>query len=154
MKRFLLWLSIPLLAWYVSGHWYQLMLIQGRSMEPTYHHLQLVILNKHDRSFQHGDVVAFRCDGLSSVVVKRVIAGPEDSAQIVDGTLLVNERTSEVFTESGRFAYAGELEELITLGNEEYLVIGDNTNESIDSRYPEVGTVSEIDILGKIVTVD
>lgn len=150
IKRILLYLGIPLLAWYISQNWYQLTLIQGKSMEPTYSHMQLVVLNRHNRAFTQGDVIAFRCDGLSSVLVKRVIAGPSDTAQIVDGTLFVNDQISQIYPDTGTIAYAGILTDPVTLGAGEYLVLGDNLSESKDSRYVEVGIVSEADILGKL----
>lgn len=150
IKRVILWLGIPLLAWYISQNWYQLMLIQGRSMEPAYSHMQLVILNRYDDVFDQGDVIAFRCDGLSSVLVKRVVAGPSDTAQIVDGTLMVNNQVSQIYSDVGIIDYSGVMAEPVTLGSGQYLVLGDNLSESKDSRYVEVGIVSEADIYGKI----
>ena len=119
-------------------------------MEPTYSHMQLVLLNRHDRVFAQGDVIAFRCDGLSSVLVKRVIAGPSDTAQIVDGTLWINDQISQIYPDAGSIAYAGVLADPVTLEAGQYLVLGDNLSESKDSRYSEVGIVSEADILGKL----
>lgn len=148
MKKLLLWLCIPLVAWYISGNWYQLMLIQGESMAPAYHHLQLVVLNKHDRNFQHGDVAAFWCEELSCVMVKRIAAVPGDRAVIRDETLYVNDSVSEIYCEPGMFFYAGILEEETVLQPGEYLLLGDNTQQSKDSRYPEVGLVDESRIYG------
>lgn len=148
IKKILLFVSIPLIALYVSVHHYQLMLIQGRSMEPAYKHLQIVLLDKHTDSYTRGQVVAFSCDGLSSVLVKRIVAGPGDRAQIREGTLYVNGAVSNSYPQAGMFGFAGLLEEETVLGAMEYLVIGDNTQESKDSRYPEVGIVSQRDIIG------
>lgn len=119
-------------------------------MTPAYHHLQLVVLNKHQRDFQQGDVVAFWCEGLSSVLVKRIAAIPEDRVVIREGTLYVNDRISGVYPEPDRFDYAGLLESEIVLGPGEYLLLGDNTEASKDSRYPEVGTVVQADIYGRV----
>ena len=124
------------------------MLIQGESMAPAYHHLQLVVLNKHDRNFQRGDVAAFWCEGLSSVLVKRIAAVPGDRVAVRDGTLYVNDQVSEVYEESGIFSYAGILEDEIVLQPGKYLLLGDNLEESRDSRYPEVGEISESQIYG------
>ena len=54
MKKVLIWISIPFLAWYISNNWFQLMLIQGESMAPSYDNMQLVMLNKYDRNFSEG----------------------------------------------------------------------------------------------------
>lgn len=149
-KRLLLWLGVPLLAWYISTNWYQMMLIQGSSMAPTYEHLQLVVLNKHDQDFQRGDVAAFWCEGLSCVLVKRIAAIPGDTALIREGTLYVNDCVSSVYPDPGLFAHAGMLEEQVVLGPGQYLLLGDNTAESRDSRYPEVGLVHVSQMYGWI----
>lgn len=150
MKKLLPWLCIPLLAWFISNNWFQLMLIQGESMAPAYGHMQLVALNRYDRTFEPGDVAAFWCEELSCVLVKRIAAVPGDTVIIRDGTLYVNGSVSEVYGGDSTFAYAGLLEEQISLQPGEYLMLGDNTDQSIDSRYPEVGVVTEAQIYGRI----
>lgn len=119
-------------------------------MAPAYHHLQFVVLNKYDRQFQRGDVVAFWCDGLSCTLVKRIAAVPGDTVVINNSTLYVNGFSSEVFPEQNIFSYSGILNEEITLQTGEYLLLGDNISKSKDSRYPEIGVVSESDIYGRI----
>lgn len=147
-KKVLLWISIPLAAWYISANWYQLMLIQGRSMEPAYKNLQIVLLDKHTESYTRGQAVAFSCEGLSSVLVKRIVAVPGDRAQIREGTLYINGAVSQVYPQEGMFEFSGILQEEIQMEAMQYLVIGDNVEESIDSRYPEVGILSRDEILG------
>lgn len=152
MKKLLLWLCIPLLAWYVSNNWFQLMLIQGESMTPAYDHMQLVVLNRHDREFEPGDVAAFWCENLSCVLVKRIAAVPGDTVAIREGILYINDRVSEVYGADHVFAYAGLLEEELVLQQGEYLMLGDNAAYSKDSRYPEVGVVDESQIYGRVST--
>ena len=126
------------------------MLIQGDSMLPSYHNMQLVVLDKHNREYQVGDVIAFRCEGLSAVLVKRIAACEGDKVQIVDSTLYVNGEVSSLY-EEGSFDYAGILEKKVELSSGEYLVIGDNIAVSKDSRVETVGIVQEHTIIGKIV---
>ena len=154
MKKVLIWISIPFLAWYISNNWFQLMLIQGESMAPSYDNMQLVMLNKYDREFQRGDVVAFWSQELSCVLVKRIVAVPGDDAVIKHGTLYINDCVSEVYLETGIFSYAGLLENTIYLQSEEYLLIGDNIALSKDSRYPEVGIVTESQFYGRVATLN
>lgn len=139
------------IAFICSRFFYQLMLIQGDSMSPTYHHLQMVVLDKRDRAFAAGEVVAFECRGLSATLVKRVAAVPGDSVVIEDGVLLVNGAPSSVYGSGRRFAFAGLLESPVVLGEDEYIVIGDNIAESKDSRYDAVGIVRADDIVGKLI---
>ena len=140
-----------LLCFLCSQFFYQLLLIQGNSMEPAYHNWQIVVIDRLHHDYRPGDVVAFRCSGLSSVLVKRIAAEPGDLAEIRDGKLLVNGEISPVFGEEYSFAYAGLLEKGMRLDSGFYCVIGDNTDESRDSRYKEVGAVGTDSILGRIV---
>lgn len=126
------------------------MLIQGHSMEPSYHHLQPVLLDKQDKEYTVGDVVAFDCKELSAVLVKRIVARPGDTVVIDDGTLYRNGEASELYS-PGVFSYAGLLDHNLILGSRQYAVIGDNLNESKDSRYPEVGIVEEDNIRGIVI---
>lgn len=66
-------LMIPIIvAVVVSKFFFQLMLIQGDSMLPSYHNMQLVILNKYDRDYEVGDVIAIKSKGLDAIIVKRI----------------------------------------------------------------------------------
>lgn len=146
----LILLVVPIIAFYVSNHYYQIMLIQGDSMLPSYHNMQFVVLDRYDRQYSYNDVIAFECDGLSTVLVKRIAACPNDEVVIKNRTLYVNGAVSEVYPLDTEFEYAGQLESPIVLSDTQYIVIGDNISRSKDSRYAEVGCVSESSIIGKI----
>lgn len=143
-------LLVIIIAFLCSQYLYQLLLIQGDSMLPAYHHLQLAVVDKRNPAFQQGDVIAFRCEALSAVLVKRVVACPGDRVFIDEGTLSVNGETSRVYADEGAFEYAGLLSEVRILADGEYIVIGDNIARSKDSRYPEVGIVRRTQILGRV----
>lgn len=98
-----------------------------------------------------GDVVAFRCEGLDAVLIKRVVACPGDQVIIKDGTLYGNGSVSLIFPQEGIFEYSGLAADNIYLGEDQYFMVGDNLKESKDSRYVEVGVVNGEDILGKII---
>ncbi len=136
-------------AYFVSKNYVQVMLIQGESMKPTYHSMQLVLLDKHSEKYVANDVVAFYCNGLSAVLVKRVVAVPGDTVQIKNNILYVNDQRS-CYADS-YFSYAGIVEEKITLSEFQYFVIGDNIEKSKDSRYEEVGIIYEEYIIGKVL---
>lgn len=147
---FVLAVIIFVAAFLVSRFFFQLMLIQGGSMEPTYHNMQLVLLEKNYGELAAGDVIAFGCEDLDSVLVKRVVALPGQSVVIRDGTLYVDGMESPLY-DRGAFEYAGLLEMEARIAGGNYAVIGDNVIESKDSRYEEVGFVDEGSVLGRVV---
>ena len=153
LKWVLLVLCVTVLAFLCSRYLVQIMLIQGNSMQPAYHHLQPVLLDKLGESYTYGNVIAFSqdIDGRRHVLVKRVVALPGDTVQIRDGTLYVNDTPSDLFGEGGVFAQAGIAAQPIRLEADAYFVIGDNLAESKDSRSAEIGPVSAAQILGRVI---
>ncbi len=143
-------LTVVLVCGLISSRYFQFMLIRGDSMDPTFHNMQLVLLDKRADEYRAGDVVAFRCESLSSVLVKRVVAVPGDKVQIIDGTLVVNGEASPYYKKRA-FVYAGALADAVVADDGEYIVIGDNVDESKDSRYPQIGAVPLNSIIGKIL---
>lgn len=140
-----------ILAAFICSRWFfQVTLIQGQSMEPTYHNFQFAILDKRAQTYNAGDVLAFWCPGLRATLIKRVAAVPRDTVCISDETLYVNGKRSTIYP-NDRFSYAGILAEPVILGDDEYIAIGDNQEESKDSRYESVGVVSRRQIIGKVV---
>ena len=146
--RFILLLLLILcLCLFLSNHYYQLMLIHGDSMEPSFHNMQFVLLDKRKQVVEPGDVVAFWSEGLHAVLVKRVVACPGQTVMIRQGRLLVDGKKTTLY-EKAVFSFAGILSEPIVLSSGEYIVIGDNVEESKDSRYEQVGIIRENDIIG------
>ena len=126
--------------------------VVGMSMEPTLENGQQIFIDRFLyvlSSPKAGDVVAFLPNGNenSHYYVKRVVAGPGDKLRIADGTLYVNGQESKWVTE--RILDAGIAENEIILGNKEYFCIGDNPNNSEDSRSANIGPVEEGDMIGK-----
>lgn len=120
-------------------------------MAPTYHNGEIAIIDRLNSDICYGNVIAFLNEDKNAVFVKRVAALPGDNVQIREGTLYVNNKVSDIFSELGVFSYAGLLEEAVVLDADEYIVIGDNIAESKDSRYEIVGIVEGDSILGKII---
>ncbi len=120
-------------------------------MEPSYHNMQPVILEKDFSEIAVGDVVACRCDALDAILVKRVVAVPGDTVQIAEGVLYVNGKPSVHQSPDAKLAYAGIAEEPISLGPEEYFLLGDNYEYSKDSRYEEINVIKENAIIGRVL---
>ena len=126
--------------------------VVGMSMEPTLENGQQIYIDRFTyilSSPKAGDVVAFLPNGNenSHYYIKRVVAGPGDKVRIADGTLYVNGQQSIWVTE--RVLDAGIAENELILESGEYFCIGDNPNNSEDSRSANIGPVDEDDIVGK-----
>lgn len=147
----LLWgvLFIFLITWYISAFWYQLMLLQGDSMEPAYHSGQFLILDKHSANYDYGDVIAIKKDSINGFLVKRIVAIPGDSVYINDGVLYINGEPQKEWQDI--IDFAGIAEKPIILGEGNYFVLGDNLKESKDSRYKEIGLINQKEIKGKVL---
>lgn len=148
--KFFLFFCIIMFAFYVSVNWYQVLLIHGESMSPTYQDMQIVILEKHLERYTYGDVIAFQCENLDSILVKRIVACPGDDVVIKNGHLYVNGTISVIFPQENVFEYAGIIETPLKLERNQYFVLGDNIAESKDSRYENIGCIEEENILGRV----
>jgi signal peptidase I len=125
----------------------------GSSMEPVLYNGQHIFLDKiiyKVSSPRRGDVIVFLPNGneKSHYYVKRVIGVPDDELYIRGGVLYVNdEAVLEYYND--KIAEPGILESKVTLGEDEYFVIGDNVNSSEDSRSANIGMVRKSYIIGK-----
>lgn len=122
---------------------------EGISMEPTYRSDSFNLVNRLSyagRSPARGDVVAIRLAGPSVVYVKRIIGLPGERVSFAQGTFLVNGvPLDEPYV---RFRKGWDVGEL-TLGPDEYYVVGDNRGMSAGSH--SFGAVRRERILGKVL---
>lgn len=98
-----------------------------------------------------GDVVVFLPNGneKSHYYVRRVIGTPGDKVQIKDGAVYINGKLySETFL-ADAMEDPGIAENEIVLAKDEYFVLGDNRNNSEDSRFANIGNVKKKDIVGQ-----
>ena len=127
--------------------------VVGVSMEPALYNGQQVLINRYAyllSSPKVNDVVVFLPNGNknSHYYIKRIVALPGDTVQIIGGRLYVN----SVYIGDGfdKMADAGIAENPLTLGTDEYFVLGDNRNNSEDSRSANIGPVKGVDIIGEV----
>ena len=126
----------------------------GVSMEPSLQNGQEVLVNRFIYKLfspRRGDVVVFLPNGNknSHYYLKRIIGLPGEKIQIIGGYVYVNGELLEEEEFYDKIADAGIAENEITLGNDEYFVLGDNRNNSEDSRSGNIGAVKKGDIAGK-----
>lgn len=128
--------------------------VVGSAMEPTLKNGEEVFVNRLVYNFtkpKAGDVIVFLPNGneKSHYYVRRVIGTPGDTVQIIDGAVYVNGEFYEESTDVASIENAGIAEEAIELGSDEYFVLGDNRNNSEDSRYANIGVIKKEYIEGK-----
>lgn len=82
--------------------------------------------------------------------VKRIIGLPGERVRIEGDTIYINGEPLEEHYGKVPICNSGRAEEEITLGEDEYFVLGDNREVSIDSRSSSVGNVKKDWILGKV----
>lgn len=126
----------------------------GPSMEPTLHSEDNLIVEKVSYRFhepERFDVIVFPFRYAErTYYIKRIIGLPGETIQIdEDGNIYIN---GEVLKENyGKevIKNPGLASEPILLGQNEYFVLGDNRNDSADSRDPSVGNIYRKDIIGR-----
>ena len=85
----------------------------------------------------------------SHLYIKRVIGVPGDTVQIKNGTVYVNGKVFDEKIEAASIEHAELAEDEIEVGEDEFFVLGDNRNNSEDSRYANIGNVQKKYIVGK-----
>ena len=127
--------------------------VSGSSMENTLSDGDNLIVDKITYRFsdpKRYDIIVFPYQYEDNTYfIKRIIGLPGETVQIVDGTIYIN---GEVLDESyGRevMKNSGMAADPITLGEDEYFVLGDNRNDSTDSRDPSVGKIPRDRIIGR-----
>lgn len=127
---------------------FNISLVSGESMYPTYHSGDITIANKLEKPM-NGDIITFYEDikGKRELLIKRVCGVPGDVISISEGVLYRNgSRIEESYLEEGIDTTMDTKE--IKLGDDEYWVMGDNRYFSYDSRY--FGPIKAGDIQGVV----
>ena len=127
----------------------------GPSMNDTLHDQDRVLMNKFTyrvKNLDRFDVVVFKyAYDTDTDYIKRVIGLPGETVRIDrDGQIFINDELLEENYGKEVMEDPGIAEDGITLGENEYFVLGDNRNNSSDSRDPDVGAVSKRQIRGNV----
>lgn len=127
--------------------------VSGSSMENTLSDGDNLIVDKVTYRFsdpKRFDIIVFpfRYEE-KTYYIKRIIGLPGETVEIQDGNIYID---GEILNESyGRevMKSAGLAADPVTLGEDEYFVLGDNRNDSMDSRDPSVGKIHRDEIIGR-----
>ena len=130
--------------------------MQEGSMDPTLNAGDVLLVDRMAYRFstpKRGDIIVYKTGDDSkkaSTHIKRIIGLPGETIQIKDGQILID---GETYQEDGEFPgieNAGVAETKVALDSGEYFVLGDNRNNSEDSRYADMGNVKKRNIIGKV----
>lgn len=126
----------------------------GDSMKTTLSDGDEIIVNMMSyklSSPRRYDVIVFKQTGNSGSFydIKRVIGLPGETVEINNGVVYINGKELEEVIAVDKMIVSGIASSQIKLGKGEFFVLGDNRNNSEDSRYASVGTVEKSEIIGK-----
>lgn len=127
--------------------------VDGTSMDPTLHDKETMFVNKLKKpeNLERFDVVIVKYPGRDGDFVKRVVGLAGDRVAIIDGYLHINgERIVEDYTKDP--VIYNNMDE-VTVPEGTVFVMGDNRNDSMDSRSPSVGPIEYKQVVGKAVFV-
>ncbi len=129
--------------------------VRGDSMYPALEDGDQLIVDLFSYHFtdpRRFDVIVFPFQYQEDTYyIKRVIGLPGETVQITDGVIYINGEELEESYGYEAIRNPGLASVELTLGEQEYFVLGDNRNDSTDSREPSVGNISRDEIIGKAV---
>lgn len=146
-----------LLCIYVATNYTVGGIVEGYSMYPTLDSGTRVHLSKfftYWHPIRRGDIVGINAtkDGDPIRLVKRVIGIPGDHIMVKEGKVYINDvLINEPYIEEDTLT-DGEIDRI--LAKEEYFVMGDNRNDSIDSRSDQIKPIMYKDIIGVLIEVE
>lgn len=142
-----------LLAFVLRTFVFDLVTVNSVSMGDTLRPGDVVLMTKYDywlASPGRQDIVAVQLDGVNGMMLSRVIGLPNDVLEIKQGEVYINETPlDEPYAKlsDDNYMIAGGI------GNNYYIVLGDDRPVSSDSRNPEIGLIKRGEIVGKVRAV-
>lgn len=153
------WIEAFIFAFVVIGVFlllgFHMAQVDGPSMNPTLETKDRVLISGLHYTPKQGDVAVFKSEYAGRDLIKRVIATEGQEVNIdfetgsvyVDGELMVDQFSLEQNRVRGDRTYP------ITVPKDHIFVMGDNRNNSLDSRSTDIGFIHKDDIKGKAIFV-
>lgn len=142
------------LAFFIRYFIVELYMVEGPSMRPTLVNSERLVVNKFIYRFkqpERGEILVFKYPrDQSRDFIKRVIAIPGDTIEVKEGRVFVN---GQLLNETYILERTKGSYPLSTVPEGHVFVMGDNRNNSEDSRFKDVGFVPYTLIKGKAVIV-
>ncbi len=144
-------LWIGFFSWMFGKHF---VLVNGESMSPTLKNKEAIYQSFNVENIERYNVIIFDSyvemnSNSSSLCIKRVYGLPGETIQIKDNSIYVNNKKLDKVYFEGTMEDYGYAQNEITLKSDEYFVLGDNVNHSVDSRSFICGVVKKPLIISK-----
>ena len=142
-----------LLAYLITKFVIQRIKVDGSSMEPNIKHKSHLLINKLSyrlKSPKRFDIVVFPANNTKpEYYIKRIIALPKETVQIKNEAIYIDDKKLNEDYGLEPIKLAGIATKKIKIPNHHYFVLGDNRNDSLDSRHEDVGLLHRNKIIGK-----
>ena len=140
-------------TWFVVTFVGQRTEVSGSSMETTLSDKDQLIVDKRTYRFRDPkryDIVVFPYQYQDNTYyIKRIIGLPGETVQILSGMVYIDGMRLDEHYGNEMMENPGIAEEPLTLDENEYFVLGDNRNNSSDSRASDVGLIHRKDLIGR-----
>ena len=157
----LYFLIVLLVTWLLITFVIQRTVVEQTSMETTLQSGDSLLVDKISYRFtepKRFDIVIFpyKLAEKKTYYIKRVIGLPGETVRIdYDGNIYINDKILEENygkeTIQPNSSWSAKMDKGITLADDEYFVMGDNRNNSVDSRFDNVGAVKRDEIIGRAI---
>ena len=160
IKEIIIWILLIVItisaSYFITTNVFVKTSVSGTSMEPTLKEGQVVIVNKLEyyiKSPKRNDVIVYKQSNKehSYFEIKRVIGLPGETVKIKNGIVYINDEAMKEKVKTEAISNSGLAEEGVKLDDNEYFVLGDNRNDSEDSRFAGIGNVLKNELLGNAV---
>ncbi|HHU71597.1 MAG TPA: signal peptidase I [Clostridiales bacterium] len=146
--------AVTFLAYFIVNYTVEKTDMVGSSMEETLYDGDSIIINKFSYRFtdpERFDIIVFKQSGKEHGYYnfKRIIGLPGETLQFKDDNIYINGEIIEEEINVVPMINYGLAQEEITLEDNEYFVLGDNRNNSEDSRFASIGNIRREEIIGK-----
>lgn len=146
--------AVILLAYFFVHFCIQRISVVGDAMDPTLQAGDSIVVNKaiykvtNPKRF---DVVVFEQNGQEHNYynIRRIVGLPGETIQIKDGHIFIDGNELEEVVNVDEIVNPGLAKNPYVLEENEYFVLGDNRNDSVDSRFASIGTIVKDEIIGK-----
>ncbi len=134
----------------IDRFFFSVIQVEGRSMEPTFKHGDMVVLSKigiREGNLSRGEIILFNHG--SRLYVKRILGLPGERVEISDGDIYIDSKmVKNAFTKEYTYAYNIDKWDL-DVG--EYFVVGDNRNKDFSKDSRIFGPIKIDEIEGKYI---